>query len=418
MLKGGKCVLLSIIRYIKGYLRIKIIGYSPERFLNLCRHHHIYLWGLTPCMQDYEMFISISGFRKLKPILKKTKTKVVILNRYGLPFFLHKYRKRKVFFIGATGCILSIYLFSAIIWNIHIEGNYSQTDEVILEFLETNHVYHGMLKSKLNCERIAKDIRKEFDDIIWVSVSIQGSRLMIQVKENTDTILQQADKEKKITDLVASEDGEIVEMITRSGEPLVSKGDQVKKGAVLVRGRVAIKNDAKEVVEYRYQSADADVRLKLSVPYQSEIPIEYMKKKYTGKERKQMFLRVGKYLFDFGFLQNKFKYKEVYTNERKLRLGEHFYFPITYGKKNIKEYVLQKKKRSDKEIQKMLSENFKNFCKDLEEKGVEIIEKDVKIYKGSKTAKVYGKLILIKSENMRKDTTIVQIKEKESKGVD
>ena len=85
-------MLLSIIRYIKGYLCIKIIGYSPERFLNLCRHHHIYLWGLTPHMHDYEMFISISGFRKLKPILKKTKTKVVILNRYGLPFFLHKNR--------------------------------------------------------------------------------------------------------------------------------------------------------------------------------------------------------------------------------------------------------------------------------------------------------------------------------------
>ena len=57
-------MLLSIIRYIKGYLRIKIIGYSPERFLNLCRHHHIYLWGLTPRMHDYEMFISISGFEE------------------------------------------------------------------------------------------------------------------------------------------------------------------------------------------------------------------------------------------------------------------------------------------------------------------------------------------------------------------
>lgn len=411
-------MLLSIIRYIKGYLRIKIVGYSPERFLNLCRHHHIYLWGLTLHMQDYEMFIGISGFRKLKPILKKTKTKVVILNRYGLPFFLHKYRKRKVFFIGAVGCILSIYLFSTIVWNIHIEGNYSQTDEVILEFLETKHVYHGMPKSKLNCERIAKDIRKEFDDVIWVSVSIQGSRLMIQVKENTDTVPQKVNKEEKVTDLVASENGEVVEMIARSGVPLVSVGDKVKKGDVLVSGRVEIKNDAKEVVEYRYQPADADIRLKVSSSYQSEIPIDYINKKYMGKERSQFFLKTENHLFGFGFLQNKFKHKEVYTSEKQLRLGEHFYFPLYYGKKCVKEYVTEKKKRSDKEIQKILSKEFQNFCKDLEEKGVEIIEKDVKIYKGSKTAKAEGKLTLIQSEKMRKDTTILQIKEKESKGVD
>lgn len=411
-------MLLSIIRYIKGYLRIKIIGYSPERFLNLCRHHHIYLWGLTPRMHDYEMFISISGFRKLKPILKKTKTKVVILNRYGLPFFLHKYRKRKVFFIGAVGCMLSIYLFSMIVWNIHIEGNYSQTDEVILEFLETKKVYHGMPKAKINCERIAKDIRKQFDDIIWVSVSIQGSRLMIQVKENTDTVPQKVNKEEKVTDLVASENGEVVEIIARSGVPLVSVGDKVKKGDVLVSGRVEIKNDAKEVVEYRYQPADADIRLKVSHPYQSETPTDYMKKKYTGKTRSQMFLKTEQHFFGLGFMHNKFKYKETYTSESRLRLGEHFYFPLSYGKMKVKEYKPERKKRSDKEIQRILSEEFQNFCKDLEEKGVEIIEKDVKIYKGSKTAKAKGKLTLIKSEKMRKDTTILQIKEKESKGVD
>lgn len=411
-------MLLSIIRYIKGYLRIKIIGYSPERFLNLCRHHHIYLWRLTPCMHDYEMFISIGGFRKLKPILKKTKTKVVILNRYGLPFFLHKYRKRKVFFIGAAGCILSIYIFSAIVWNIHIEGNYSQTDEVILEFLETKNVYHGMPKSKLNCERIAKDIRKAFDDVIWVSVSIQGSRLMIQVKENTDTVPQKVNKEEKVTDLIASENGEVMEIIVRSGVPLVSAGDKVKKGDVLVSGRVEIKNDAKEVVEYRYHAADADIRLKVSDSYESEISTDYIEKKYTGKERSQIFLKTQKTFWGFGLLQNKFKHKEIYTSENKLRLGEHFYFPVSYGKKCIKEYVPEKKKRSDKEMQKILSNEFQNFCKDLEEKGVEIIEKDVKIYKGSKNVRAAGKLTLIKSENMRKDTTILQIKEKESKGVD
>ncbi len=41
-------MLLKIIRYIKGYIRIRVIGYSAERFLNACSHKGIFLWGLKP----------------------------------------------------------------------------------------------------------------------------------------------------------------------------------------------------------------------------------------------------------------------------------------------------------------------------------------------------------------------------------
>lgn len=86
---------------------------------------------------------------------------------------------------------------SLFVWNIHIEGNFTRTDEVILEFLESKHIEHGMLKKKVNCERIVKDIRKEFDDIVWVSAYVTGTRLMIQVKENTDTFPMELQKKSR-----------------------------------------------------------------------------------------------------------------------------------------------------------------------------------------------------------------------------
>ena len=48
-------MLLKIIRYIKGYIRIRVIGYSAERFLNACSHKGIFLWGLKPVDGAYEM---------------------------------------------------------------------------------------------------------------------------------------------------------------------------------------------------------------------------------------------------------------------------------------------------------------------------------------------------------------------------
>ena len=408
---GGDALLLSLIRYIKGYLRISIIGYSPERFLNLCSHHHIYIWGLKPSGNRYEMYMSVAGFRKLKPIIKKTKTKVVILKRYGLPFFLHKYRKRKVFFAGAVGSVFAIYLMSCIIWNIHIEGNFTRTDETILEYLETQGVIHGMRKSKLDCAKIVRDIRKEFHDIIWVSASIEGTRLLIQVKENTDTMKEQeVNKEDLGTDLIASQDGKVVKIVTRSGMPKVKEGDRVKKGDVLVSGRIEILNDAKEVTEYQYQPADADVYIQFSFPYEDHISHIYEKKDYTDRKRTCLFVRMGDYILETGLLSKAYKNADIFMVENRCKLGEHFYLPISYGVKTCKEYEWKKEKRSKEEIQFILTKEFQRFCKDLEKKGVEIVGKDVKIYNENQSASAKGKIILIQKAEERRNTELIHPK--------
>ena len=118
---------------LQGYLKIRITGYSPERFLNLCKYRGIEIWGLESKSNAYEMYMTVKGFRELKPILRKTRTRITILERYGVPFFMHKYRKRKVFFAGIFLCTGLILFLSKFIWNIKIDGNQTITDHVLLE---------------------------------------------------------------------------------------------------------------------------------------------------------------------------------------------------------------------------------------------------------------------------------------------
>ncbi len=180
-------MLLSIYRYIKGYLKIRVIGYSPERFLNACSYRGIYIWGITPSNGAYDMYITVSGFHKLKPVIRKTGAKVVVTERIGIPFYLFRYRKRKVFFAGAALSIAFIYFLSLFVWSIDVKGNRKYTDEALIAFLEEQGVVHGMRLSKVDCDRIVKDIRKSYDEIIWVSASIEGCRLIVQIKENEDS---------------------------------------------------------------------------------------------------------------------------------------------------------------------------------------------------------------------------------------
>ena len=101
---------------------------------------------------------------------------------------------------------------------------------------------------------IVKALRKEYNDIVWVSASLDGSRLKIQIKENEDAlpIISSTQTDSLPVDLIASTDGIITNLITRTGIPQVHIGDSVTKGTLLVSGRIDILDDSGEITGYQY----------------------------------------------------------------------------------------------------------------------------------------------------------------------
>ena len=398
-------MLLKIIRYIKGYIRIRITGYSTERFLNACSHKGILMWGLEPVNRAYEMNIETRGFRQLKPIIRKTGTKVVIVGRFGLPFFLHKYRRRKLFFAGAFLCVALVFLMSRYIWNIDIQGNHSYTDDTLLRFLESTEVVNGMRVSEVDCARIVKDIRKEYNDIIWVSASIRGTRLIIQVKENEDslpamdeTVPEEPAEENgagKAMDIVADQDCTITRIVPRNGIPMVQEGQEVKAGEILVSGQVPVLDDAGTVTAYQYYEADADIQGRTILEYQDAVDLTYEEKEYINVEKIEYSLKIGDYYLRFGSIENSYDAWEMNGYEKQLCIGENFYLPVTYERRTARPYRSTEKKYSKKELQKILSASFQRYCKDLDKKGVESIENNVKIYTGSEKAEAKGRLTVL-----------------------
>lgn len=413
-------MIFKVLQYIRGYLRIRITGYSAERFLNACRHRGIQLWDMCSVNDSYEMNISIRGFRKVKPIVKKTGVKIVIIERKGLPFFLYRYRKRKLFFVGAGMFFLLIYSLSIFVWSIDIRGNLTRTDETLLEFLNTKKVRNGMRLSEVDCSRIVKDIRKEYDDIIWVSASIEGTRLIIRIKENQDVIQADAKEEKedvKPTDIVADMDCVITSIVTRKGIAQIEEGASIKSGDILVSGQVPVNNDAGETVGYRYQESDADIygqttisyEDKQSLVFEEKIPVTYGGKGTEKAEKYECFLRIGDFRIGFGDVKNEYEHFEQYSSEKQIKLFDNFYLPISYGEKRAVSYNLKEKKHKKKEIQSILSERFNQYCEDLEKKGVEIIGNDVKIYTGSKEAEAKGTLTVIRPVGTKKASQPIEI---------
>ena len=411
----------TFIRYLRGYVKIHIQGFSPERFLNMCSYHQIFIWGLSPDGNGYEMFLSITDFRRLKPLVKKTHTKLTVTGRYGFPFFLFRYRKRKLFFAGLFLCIVLLRIYSLFIWDIHFEGNEKWPDETLTEYLYSVGVAPLMLKSEVDCPGIVKNIRKEYNDIVWVSASLDGNRLKIQIKENEDILDEDQENgeeevsgEERPTDLIASSDGVVTSIVTRSGVPQVHVGDQVKKGDILVLGRVDIVNDSGEVTGYQYQHADADIYADTELTYADSISRTYQEKVRDGKEKYQPYIRIGKYTISVGSISNNYEHRDLAVRERQLKAGENFYLPVSYGLRTVTSYAFEEKTYTDEEVREILSANFRRFCDELEEKGIHIRENSVKIHLYANSAGASGTLYLNERITKEADTEILTIERKET----
>lgn len=402
-------MLIDKLKYLQGYVKIKLYGYAPERFLNLCSNHNILIWNLEYEDGNYIFCISIKGIKSLKPILKKTRTTFEILERHGMPFYMHRYRKRKLFAVGILVCSILLYTMSLFIWKIEVEGNLHRTDDSIIQFLEENHVYHGMRKSKIDCENIEELLRTGYNDIIWASVKVEGTMLIIDIQENLST--NQQAQEKKTDDgtpfdIVADKDGVIYSILARKGLPQVEVGAEVHTGDILVTGQIPVIGDDGETVSYQYCTSDADIMGITEYPYDDSFPMEYQDKVFTGDESIVYELRFGKKQFSLPNFSKTFFKCDTITDEYDLKIGDTFYLPVAFNRKTYKEYEIVKKRYTKEEAKQVAEGKLEQFYKKLRQKGVQIIENNVMIVTDGKKCKASGSIKVIEKIGTQKASVI------------
>ena len=271
----------------------------------------------------------------------------------------------------------------------------------ILDFLKEEGIVHGIQRSKISCNAIAATIRENYNDITWVSVRIEGTRLVLTVKEGVFT--EAVEKEKNTPcNLTADQNGVIVRMITRAGYPKLHVGEECHIGDVLVSGCLELKNDSQEVVRYEGVHADADIYIKRKKAYYREIPLQYQSEEYDGRERKSYFFKTGNTYLEFGKSAEKNWQNTV--EEQILRLTDSFRLPFTVGKITRKYYETVPREYTEKEVRALAWRTLQLYEEKLIEKGVQISANNVKIEVDHKTCISKGFLEII--EKIGRETPV------------
>lgn len=225
-------ILKIILYYIIGYIRIEIEGFYIERFMNQCMNSRIFIWNLKRD-KETKLYcnIGISDFIHLKKISKKTNCKIKIQKKKGLPFILNKYKKRKIFMFLLISIFFSIFVLSKFIWNIEIIGVQNINSDELLTTLNDSGLKIGILKSKVDTNKIIEKVRLERDDIAWIGINLEGTNAKVEIVEASPKpeILDKSE----YCNIVSDKTGLITKINVTNGTALVKVGDAVEPGTVL-----------------------------------------------------------------------------------------------------------------------------------------------------------------------------------------
>ena len=119
----------------KGYVCVEICGVAQERFFNLINARGIHIWNVRKENELVLYYMYAKDIWLLRDIIKKTKIKLCVRERYGLPFFLFYNRKRKMLLLGLLSGWAMVYIMSMYVWNISFEGNSRHTDDELIKFI-------------------------------------------------------------------------------------------------------------------------------------------------------------------------------------------------------------------------------------------------------------------------------------------
>ena len=363
------------LSYIIGYVNIKVESYFLERFINICISKKIFLWNIKRKKSSILYAnISIKDYKRLKEITKKTKSRVKIESKKGIPFLLHKYRKRKIFLSFFIIVLIGLIVTSNFIWNIEIVGISKISKEEIIQVLNENGLKIGTNRNKIDTNILINNVRLQRDDIAWIGIRMKGTNAIVEIKE-VDKAPEIID-ENESCNIVSNKNASITKINVQNGTAATQVGDIVKEGDTLVLGYMEGKYTG---IRYVHSSADIEAKVwyskKEKFYFNQEINVA------TGATEEKYSLNLNNFKINLYKTLSKFQNYDTINESKKLMLFSNFYLPIEIIKTTNYEYEKQNKTYTEEELTEIATKELKELLIQEIERKENILNEQVNVYK-------------------------------------
>jgi len=335
-----------------------------NRFIKKCIDNNINLYNISYGKDKMVVLIDVKDYLKIKRLNYYSKIRVV---KYDGLLNIKKIIKDNMFYISVVFLsFIWMNLLTNYIVDIEIIHSNSGIRRLLKEELDKNNVKRFSLAYSFEeLDNITKKILADNkNNLEWVSIKKDGMKYIVRAEER---IIKSEVVSDKPRDIVASKDAYITKVISSKGNVLVRQGEYVKKGTVLISGKITLYEDVKGVT-----SASGSVYGNVWYECTVETPKEISSERLTG--RKRYNLNVG----------NKILLRNKYQNFRQKNIREIKIFGLKIKFYREEEVEIIKTKTDDEYALNRLKEE---FDKKLNGKGVIIYQKVLKKDENNSTIK-------------------------------
>ena len=388
-------MLLSLRDLLCGYVTVEVRGFSVERFINLAANKNLCLRELTRAEDGTaRMHVSIKGFKQLRSCARKTRCKVRIIKKTGLPFLAFRHRKRKLWAIGALLFVCALYVLTSFVWVIEIEGVERMDESALRAFMSESGLEPGAWKSGVNPRELERAMLARFDDIAFLHIQLSGTRAVVHLSETIPAHEAPAPGEPR--DLIAKKDGLIISIATSQGTPMVKSGDVVRAGDILVSGVLAIGEDGVEP-HYSYVPAQAEVRAKVYYEMEFDVPLTYTEKSFTGNQKTVYSIILMDTLYRPYNPAIPYTHYEKMIFPARLGFGKSFPLPAVWQREEYREFVPTTVPRTVEQAELLGSELVTNrILREFDEDAI-VVDKDISFMELPGVVRVYAMVTTIES---------------------
>lgn len=303
---------------VAGYLIILVRGAALERLLNLASANGIYLWNIRRYRPDLMVAsIGIHGYRALRPHLHRTHCQARIQRRRGLPFFRHRLYRRAGFLVGFLLFVATLAVLTNFIWRVELVGLKRIPAPVLRANLRRLGLYRGVWRGRLEKDRIQRDLEIMTPQASWIGIEIRGMVAVVRVVERVTP-----PPAPKAGDLVAARDGLVTKVLVYQGTPVVTEGETVRRGQLLVSG-TEIGLNGQGGLAARQVPARAKIEARIWEEAEAVVPLATWEMIATRRRTTIVRLRLGRWEWAIGPRRIPFVWYKQERSRHKLGQGRN-----------------------------------------------------------------------------------------------
>ncbi len=286
---GGEKTGMKLLSFFAGSRCVHASAVASTALLDICLQNSIGYRDFI-CHEDGSVSFraSYATVKHLEKLCRMQGIPISVDGNKGLPHLLYLHRKRAGIMVGTLAAIALVALSGRFVWDIRITGNTTVSEREILGELRECGLTVGSYIPDLHTGELENRVLIASDKLSWVSIYLDGTVARVQVIEHTAP--PASEDTAKPANLIAAFDGQIETVELLRGNCVVTPGQAVRKGELLVSGLYD-----SQIVGYRWTRAAGKVMARTEHTLRIEIPMCYEQKVYSDAKVSEIVLN----FFDF-----------------------------------------------------------------------------------------------------------------------